>query len=144
MTDIQTNKENIMLIDYQHDIDLYKFYINFVLKVNAFQYAMTTAVLSVVLSKSTEPYFLILLTFPIILSITLITTSLKGYPRVKDLQDGIYKRANELGMHTFPDFTTLRILIGGTVITHSILLLSFCAVIFYILPMTCSFPHVVP
>lgn len=133
-----------MLMDYQHDIDLYKFYVNFVLKVNAFQYAMTTAVLSLVLSNSSEPFFLFLLTFPMILSLTLIVTSIKGYPRVRDLQNGIIERAKELEMHTFPDFTTLRILIGGTIVTHSILFIMFVSVICYVSPIACHFTEVSP
>lgn len=117
LIDISEDKYNeVMWAQYESDIELYKFYVNFVLKINAFHYAMSAAIFSYLLAHKTEQYLQILLAFPIIFSIAIIVISIKGYPRVKDLNRGMALKVEYFNLPICPDFTTLRILIGASIV----------------------------
>lgn len=113
----------ILWAQYESDISLYKFYVNFVLKINAFHYAMSAAIFSYLLAHKTEEYLEILLVFPVVFSIAIIVLSCKGYPRVKDLNDGIAVKVKHFNLPTCPDFTTLRILIGTSICIHIVIVI---------------------
>ena len=113
----------VLWSQYESDVELYKFYVNFVLKINAFHYAMSAAIFSYLLSHKQEPYLEFLLAFPIIFSIAVIVISAKGYPRVQDLNEGVAQKVEFLGLPMCPDFTTLRILIGASIAIHSLIII---------------------
>lgn len=130
MVDISTDKINeVMWAQYESDVELYKFYVNFVLKINAFHYAMSAAIFSYLLAHKSEQFLELLLAFPIIFSVAIIVLCSKGYPRVKDLNKGVALKVEHFNLPICPDFTTLRILIGASIVIHSLMLLGSFALI---------------
>ncbi len=116
-----------LLSQYNSDIELYKFYINFVLKINAFHYAMSAAIFTFLLTNKTEQYLEYILVFPIIFSLTIIGIGVFGYPAVDILNKATEKNANKLGYETYPDFTTLKGIIAASIFTHIIII--FCSLL---------------
>ncbi len=138
MANISEDKMNdVLWAHYESDVDLYKFYVNFSLKINAFHYAMSAAILSYLLSNKSEQYLEIILAFPIVFSVAIIVLCIKGYPRVKDLNDGIIKKVIYFNLPTYPDFTTLRILLGASTVIHAMILIGSALLVFW-LPVTAS------
>ncbi|MCF6310287.1 MAG: hypothetical protein L3J19_07465 [Sulfurimonas sp.] len=133
MAHINIDKMNeIIWAQYESDISLYKFYVNFVLKINAFHYAMSAAIFSYLLAHKTEEYLEVLLVFPVVFSIAIIVLSCKGYPRVKDLNDGISVKVKHLNLPTCPDFTTLNILIGASICIHVVIVIGTIASLYFL------------
>ena len=116
-----------LLSQYNSDIELYKFYINFVLKINAFHYAMSAAIFTFLLTNKTEQYLEYILVFPIIFSLTIIGIGVFGYPAVDILNKATGNNARKLGYETYPDFTTLKGIIVASVLTHIIII--FCSLL---------------
>lgn len=123
----------ILLVQYESDIELYKFYVNFVLKINAFHYAMSAAIFSYLLSHKLEQYLEYIIFFPIIFSGAIVVICVKGYPRVKDLHKGVALKVKLLKLPVCPVFTTLKVLIGASVIMHILIII--CSLFFM-----CWFP----
>lgn len=131
-----------LLSQYNSDIELYKFYINFVLKINAFHYAMSAAIFTFLLTNKTEQYLEYILVFPIIFSLTIIGIGVFGYPAVDILNKGTKNNARKLEYETYPDFTTLKGIIAASVLAHIIII--FCSLLMFCwLPIAAS-PTAVP
>jgi hypothetical protein len=117
---------------YCQHVDLYKFYIDVTIKLNAFHYAITGAILSVYLAKvHEEPLIKWSLALPIFLSVFLAMLFAWGTKPLGLMQKDLFKKSEDLGLKAAPELGVLRFLLciftGAHFLTALGLVIALCA-----------------
>jgi len=89
--------------DFELSVDLHKFYVDFVVKLNLFYYAITGGILSFHFSKDSPSVSVLSLILPIILSISLAGFYLYCAKLAMNLRANIKLRAEKLELHVYPE-----------------------------------------
>jgi len=96
--------------DFELSVDLHKFYVDFVVKLNLFYYAVTGGILSFHFSKDSPSVSFLSLVLPIVLSISLAGFYLYSAKLAMTLRANIKLRAETLKLHVYPEGIVLVIL----------------------------------
>jgi len=96
--------------DFELSVELHKSYLDFIIKLNLFHYAITGAILSFHFSKESPEDSVFALILPIVLSILLGSFFLYCSKLAMNLRYNIKFRAEKLGLHVFPEGIVLVIL----------------------------------
>jgi hypothetical protein len=93
--------------DYATSADLYKFYLEILVKITAFNYGVTGALLSFVLTRREIGYGKWALLLPVLLSLCLAGIFAFSLPLAKNMRDNSYLLAEKLGIEAAHDYTPL-------------------------------------
>ena len=104
--------EELLWKQYQLHIDLHKFYIDATIKLNAFHYAITGAILSFYFTRSEIALAKWSLIFPIALSVGLGILFVYGAQLLKVTWEDVFKLRDTLGFEVAPEMNVLRVLLG--------------------------------
>ena len=96
---------------YQLHIDLYKFYIDATIKINAFHYAITGAILSFYFTRREVALAKWSLIFPVALSIGLGILFVYGAVKLKITREDVFNIRDALGLEVAPEMNVLGILL---------------------------------
>ena len=96
--------------DFQMSVELHKFYVDFVVKISIFYYAVTGAILSFHFTKDSPSVSVLALLLPIILSLSLGGFFIYSARLAMNLRLNIMLRAKELNLHVYPEGIVLVIL----------------------------------
>jgi len=97
---------------YQMNVDLYKGYLDLVVKINVFYYAITGAILSFYFSNSSdEPHIKWSLLLPLIMSIALGTFFIVGARLARIPREETFKIRDALGLLAAPEIGVLILLL---------------------------------
>ena len=99
--------------EYQLQIETYRFYLDLVIKINIFFYAITGGILSFYFSKENVEQFELALVLPLIMSFLLCAFFLFGGIANKTSQKHVYALAKELGFEVYHATITLTYLLYG-------------------------------
>ena len=111
-------------------VELYKFYISSVIKLNVFYYAITGAILSYYFSHSSNYFLSFSLLLPIIFSIGLAILFLVATKKVKVMDKCLNETSSFFGSDYYPDALSLKhllVLFGILHILVALVLLGFFA-----------------
>ena len=103
----EPSKKEIQWRQYNQYIELYKFYLNLVLKVNIFYYGITGAIFSYYFANTNIAPLKYSLLLPVVLSISMGSIFLLGARLVKYTRDDMINLMFELELDTAPDFIAL-------------------------------------
>lgn len=103
--------------DFELSVELHKSYLEFIMKLNLFHYAVTGAILSFHFSKESPQVSIFALLLPIILSMMLGAFFLFCTKLAWNLRNNIKLRAEKLGLEVYPEGIVLVLLCAmfGTV-----------------------------
>lgn len=104
------NKE-LLWKQYQLNVDLYKHYLDLVVKFNLFYYAVTGAILSFYFSKPEIPMLKYSLLFPILLSVGFGGFFFYGARLVGVVRRELFQIRDILGFYAAPEFKVLSVLL---------------------------------
>jgi hypothetical protein len=104
-------RDEILLREYESDLELFKFYLEISLKVAAFYYALTGALLSFYLTHATVPFAKWALLLPIILAGGLVSIFLSARPWLRLLQESVAAVGQRLELDMVPTFQVLDMLL---------------------------------
>jgi hypothetical protein len=113
MTDTEkdpTDRE-ILWRQYNLYVDLYKFYIDLVLKANAFFYLITGGIVTYFLTNAKEPQIKYALILPILMSISLGGGFIYGSSLLSIQRKDLFALSNKLGLGTAPELKILGIML---------------------------------
>lgn len=99
---------------YKLHIDLYKHYLELVIKFNLFYYAVTGAILSFYFSNPTMPFIGYSLLFPILLSLFFAGFFLYGAKLMNVVRNDILGIRDKLNLYSAPEVKVLAILLRIT------------------------------
>jgi hypothetical protein len=111
--DNMTNGPNPELLWRQYSLhtELYKFYIDAVIKINVFYYAVTGAILAFYLKSPSTPLLRFSLALPMALSFAIAVLFIYGAILNKHVRDEMISIRDALGLHTFPEVHLLSVLL---------------------------------
>ncbi|MCW9027880.1 MAG: hypothetical protein OQJ80_03020 [Kangiella sp.] len=89
------------------NVDLYKSYLDLVVKINAFYYLVTGAILSFYFTNSTLPLVKWSLLFPLIMSLALSALFIIGASLAKVSRNDVFKIRDKLGLDVAPEIGVL-------------------------------------
>lgn len=96
---------------YKIHIDLYKHYLELLIKFNLFYYAITGAILSFYFVNKTVSFIQFILIFPLIMSLIFSVFFFYASSKAKISRTEIIDVANTLELKVFPEFNILVILL---------------------------------
>ena len=96
---------------YNQAVELYKYYLDLVIKLNVFFYAVTGAILSFVVAHLSDANFKLAVLLPLTMSLGLAAFSLYGASLVPALRREIYACSNALGLKNAPEVRVLAVLL---------------------------------
>jgi len=96
---------------YQQIVELYKFYMDLVIKFNIFYYAVTGAIISFFFANSSIPRIKYALLFPIIMSLAFIVFFIYGAYLMKFLKMEVFAIRDALKLKVAPDVGVLSVLL---------------------------------
>lgn len=111
------SEKSIEWKDFELSVDLHKSYIDFVVKLNLFYYAITGALLSFHFAKESPSVSVLGLLLPIAFSLSLGGLFVYGGKLAGNLRANIKARADQLGLQVYPEGIILVLLcyIFGTI-----------------------------
>jgi hypothetical protein len=124
------DKKELLWRQYALHVDLYKFYMNVVIKINIFYYAITGGLLSYYFSNQDNPLLKWSLILPIIMSFALSFIFLYGSGLIKITRQELFNIRDRLNLETAPEIAILSITLKAFGI---IFLLISLALLIYIL-----------
>ena len=95
-------------------VDLYKFYLDAVIKMNAFYYGVTGGILAFYFKNSSVRLIKYALLFPILASLALALLYFYGAVLIRILRDDVFKIRDALRLSTAPDLGVLSIFLCGS------------------------------
>ena len=101
---------------YQLHVDLYKYYLEMVIKFNVFYYAVTGAILSFYFSQKEVSLIRYSLLFPILLSIAFGGFFLYGSTLLEVVRQEVFDIRDKLQLDTAPEMKVLTILLRITAV----------------------------
>jgi hypothetical protein len=104
-------KSELLWKQYHQNIELYKFYMDLVIKFNIFYYAVTGAIISFFFKNSTISNVKYSLLFPIIISVSFAGFFLYGAHLMKYLRFEVFAIRDALGLSVAPDVGVLSVLL---------------------------------
>jgi hypothetical protein len=120
-------KDELLWKQYQQNVELYKFYMDLVIKFNIFYYAVTGAILSFFFKNTALPNIKYSLAFPIIISVAFTCFFLYGAHLMTYLRKEVFSIRDALGLQVAPDVGVLTVL------------LRIFAAVFFIVALGCSY-----
>ena len=96
---------------YKQNVDLYKFYMELIVKLNVFYYAVTGAIVSFFFANQTIPDIKYSLFLPIIMSIAFAGFFIYGAILMGFLREEVFKIRDALGLEVAPDAGVLSVLL---------------------------------
>lgn len=101
------NENSINWKNLEMNVDLYKSYLDLVIKLNLFHYAVTGAILSFHFSKESPTVSILGLFLPIFLSSMLGFFLMYWAARARNIRDAIKNGAKKLDLEVYPDGNVL-------------------------------------
>ncbi len=92
---------------YNQAVELYKFYLDLVIKLNVFYYAVTGAILSFVVGHLNGPNYKYAVLLPLLMSVGLAVVSFYGAGLVPMLRHEIQACSGALSLKTYPEVRPL-------------------------------------
>lgn len=92
---------------YQLNVDLYRSYLELVLKVNLFYYAITGAIVSFYFAHASDPLVRFALVLPLVMSAAFSGFFIFGAILSRHTRTEIFKIRDALGFHTAPEVQVL-------------------------------------
>ncbi len=105
------DREELHWRQYQQNIELFKFYMDLVIKFNVFYYAVTGAIISFFFANSPLPNIKYSLLFPILYSSAFAGFFIYGANLMKILRDETFTIRDNLKLQACPDVGVLSILL---------------------------------
>lgn len=100
-------RNEILWRQYQQNIELYKFYMELVVKFNVFYYAVTGAILSFFFANPDIPKLKYSLVLPLVMSIAFAALSVYGAILTRDLREETFNVRDKLKLDVAPDVGVL-------------------------------------
>ena len=107
----ELSERELLWRQYNLNIDLYKFYLDIALKVNAFFYVITGGILTFYFANSNERLIQYSLLLPIILSIAFGGVFIYGSILLSITREDIFSIRDKLNLETAPDVHVLAVLL---------------------------------
>jgi len=124
------DERDLLWKQYALNVDLYKFYLDLVVKVNAFYYAITGAILAYYFQHSTERLSRFAVLLPILFSLALSAIFIYGSFLLRVVRTELFKIRDALGLETAPEIMVLivflRVFSGILILTGIALVWLFC------------------
>lgn len=108
---LSDSERDVLWKQYQLHVDLYKHYLELVLKFNVFYYAATGALPSFYFSKSEVPLIKYSLLFPVAMSVGFGILFIYGAVILKISRQDIFDLRDKLALETAPDVRVLAVLL---------------------------------
>lgn len=105
------DKLELLWKQYQQHIDLYKFYLATLIKMEVFHYAISGAIFSYYLAHKEIEYMVLALWLPCIISIAFGSFFLYGACINKVSRNDVFKLRNQLGLEIAPELAVLSVLL---------------------------------
>ena len=103
--------DELLWRQYNQAVELYKYYVDIVIKVNVFFYAVTGAILSFVVANLKEPTYKLAVLLPFAMSVGFAIVSIYGACLVPALRREIYACRDALKLKTGPEVHVLTVLL---------------------------------
>ena len=119
--------EDLLWKQFELETNLYKHYLEFILKFNGFYYLVTGAILSFYFSKSDVPVIKYALLFPVLMSIVFGILFSFGVALNKVVRDDLFKIRDTLNLDVAPEVNVL----GAVLAMSAILMLTVAGVLLW-------------
>ena len=97
---------------YEQHIALYKFYLDIVVKINAFHFAISGAIFTFYFSNRSEPFIQWSLALPALLSICLVALFVFGAISNLTTRKDVFELRDKLGLEVAPELLVLTVFLG--------------------------------
>jgi hypothetical protein len=116
---------------YELQIDLYKGYLDLLLKFNAFYYAATGALVSYYFSKPDLPWMKYSLAFPVLMSIGFAALFIYGASQTHVVRQELFDIRDRLGLNTAPEYRVLYVFLWVSailmlIVASALIIIMFC------------------
>ena len=111
MTGVQTCALPILWKQFSIHVDLYKHYLDLIIKFNAFHYAVTGAIISFYFSKNDISLIRYSLLFPVLMSFGFAVFFFYATSKIKNLRAELLDIVEALGLHMIPEVNVLKFLL---------------------------------
>jgi len=101
----------ILWSQYKQNVELYKFYMELIVKFNVFYYAVTGAIVSFFFSHQDIPDIKYSLLLPVIMSVAFAGFFIYGAKLMPYLREEVFKIRDALGLKVAPDLGVLTVLL---------------------------------
>ena len=98
----EINDKGLLWKQYEVLCELYKFYLDLIIKSNLFFYAITGGIMTYIFTNPKIPMMRWSLALPVMLSLSLAVISLRGVKQARELKDELYKLRDELEIGLAP------------------------------------------
>lgn len=105
------NDRELLWRQYSQNVDLYRFYMELVIKLNVFYYAVTGAILSYYFSHTTVESVHLSLILPLIMSVAFAGFFIYGALLTSVLRADVFEIRDVLGLRAAPDLGVLSVLL---------------------------------
>lgn len=102
-----TLSQDLLWKQYQMYIDLYKHYLDLIIKFNIFYYVVTGGIISFYFSKLEIPLIKYSLLFPLLMSVGFSIIFIYGASMMGVIREDIFNIRDELGLETAPELNVL-------------------------------------
>jgi len=99
--------KEILWKQYAQNVDLYKFYLDLVVKMNVFYYGITGAILTYYFGHSSDPLSRFALLLPIIFSLAISAIFLYGSVLLRVARAELFRIRDQLGLDAAPEMMVL-------------------------------------
>lgn len=123
------SQDDINWKDFEMSVNLHKNYLDLVIKLNLFYYAITGAILSFHFTKEIQSISIISLILPILMSILLGSFLIYASKLAWNLRENIKIRAKKLDLHVYPEGI---VLVGVCIIFGIIMLTVGLGLLYYL------------
>lgn len=116
---------------FEMHVDLYKFYLDGVIKLNTFHYAITGAILSFYFTRPDVPLAKWSLALPCGMSVGFTFIFCFGLRSLVTSRNDLLSIRDQLGLGTAPEFRVLGVLIGICAVIHSVTAVALFALLLF-------------
>ena len=108
---MEPSSKEIYWRQYFQNVDLYKFYLEIILKLNVFYYAVTGAIISFFFSNLSIPNLKYSLCLPLVMSVAFCGVFIYGAILMKYMRYEVFSIRDKLGLEVAPDVGVLSVLL---------------------------------
>ncbi len=109
---LQSDSAEVLWRQYNLHVDLYKFYLEIVVKMNLFYYAVTGGIVSFYLTKATIPAVKYSLLLPVLMSFAFFALFAVGAYLITITRKELFAIRDKLGLQTAPEIGVLALTLG--------------------------------
>jgi len=129
--DVSSPDTDILWKQYNLHVDLYKFYLDFILKFNTFFFLITGGLLTYYLANTSKELLRFSLLLPMLMSLGFSAMCFYGAHLLKVTREEVFQIRDRLGLESAPDLIVLSVMLYGFGVLFIIVVLALSLIVIF-------------